>query len=193
MNNEKVPTNNSEQENSINEIPEKFSDNRQEEGYEKPKSTVENHSERAIDEAREKIQEAVREKYEKHQLDHKEAAPVEQPERRVGRTKREKEQAFATTIDEARRHMSPVGRSFSRFIHHPVVEKTSDVVGSTIARPNAIAMGAIFAFLFTLAIYLIAHNNGYPLSGTESIAAFIAGWLFGQLFDYFKTLITGKR
>jgi hypothetical protein len=35
--------------------------------------------------------------------------------------------------------------------------------------------------------------NGYPLSGTETIATFIGGWGLGLIFDFFKVMITGKR
>ena len=78
-------------------------------------------------------------------------------------------------------------------IHHKAVEQTSELLGSTIARPNAILAGAIGAFVITLAIYLIAKNFGYRLSGSESIAGFVVGWIIGLLFDYFRVMITGKR
>lgn len=119
---------------------------------------------------------------------------VESPaERRGAITKRERKASYDATMQDVRSHMSGASRAFSTVIHNPTVEKVSDVVGGTIARPNAILSGAVFAFLFTLAIYLVARFNGYALSGTESIASFTLGWLVGLTFDYLKLVITGKK
>jgi hypothetical protein len=101
--------------------------------------------------------------------------------------------SYKRTMKEAQAQMSAPQRSFSKTIHNPVVEKTSEVVGSTVARPNAILAGSVTAFLFTLVIYLVAKYYGYPLSGTETIAGFILGWAVGLLFDYLRVMVTGKR
>ncbi|MGB4761753.1 MAG: hypothetical protein WBP12_00155 [Candidatus Saccharimonas sp.] len=107
-------------------------------------------------------------------------------------TKREREASYERTMDEVRSQLSGPSRSFSSFIHNPMVEKVSDVVGGTIARPNAILSGAVFAFLFTLVVYLVARLYGYPLSGTETIASFGLGWVLGLVFDYVRLLVFGK-
>lgn len=120
----------------------------------------------------------------------KEASPVE---RRGPLTKREKDASFNATMKEVRSQLSGPSRAFSNVIHNPVVEKVSDAVGGTVARPNAILSGSVFAFLFTLAIYFIARLNGYPLSGAETIASFFLGWILGLVFDYFRLLILGKK
>ena len=114
-------------------------------------------------------------------------------ERRGAITKRERKASYDATMREVRSQMSGPSRAFSTIIHNPTVEKISDVIGGTIARPNAILAGSVFAFLFTLAIYLIARFNGYALSGTESIASFALGWLAGIAFDYLKLVVTGKK
>ena len=108
-------------------------------------------------------------------------------------TRKDKEKIFKKTMSTIQTEMSSPSRNFSKVIHSPVVEKTSEVVGGTVARPNAILSGSITAFLFTLALYLIARFNGYPLSGTETIAAFALGWLCGTAFDALRIIITGKR
>ena len=88
---------------------------------------------------------------------------------------------------------SPSSRAFSKVIHNPAIEKASEVPGNTVARPNALLSGAIAAFVLTLAIYLIARFNGYPLSGAESIAAFALGWLCGLAFDFVRMMMLGRR
>lgn len=167
------------------------------------RETGKEHQER-LDEARRERAEAQPEqsvekaRAEVEQVAHEKEKPRERAEKipskeRQPATKQAKEASYKSIMNDAERHMSPARRSFSRFIHNPVVEKASEIVGATVAKPNAILAGSIFAFLFTLAIYTVARMYGYPLSGAETIASFAAGWLVGQLFDYFRVMITGKR
>ena len=116
------------------------------------------------------------------------------PARRRGAiSKNEKKASFQAHMKHVQAEMSPSRRAFSKVIHAPFIEKTSEVVGSTVARPNAILAGSIAAFILVLAVYLIAKNFGYVLSGFETIAAFIVGWVIGMLYDYFRVMITGKK
>lgn len=108
-------------------------------------------------------------------------------------SKRDRDISFKHTMKEVQAGMKPASRTFSKVIHTKPIEKTSDIVGATVARPNAILSGAIAAFIVTFGVYLIAKNFGYPLSGFESIGAFIIGWVLGILFDYIKVMVTGKR
>jgi len=115
------------------------------------------------------------------------------PRRRGGISKKDKKASFERTIKHVQAELPAPERAFSKLIHTPVIEKTSEVVGSTIARPNAILAGAVVAFFAVLAVYLLAKNLGYVLSGFETIAAFIVGWVIGVVYDYFRVLATGKK
>ena len=122
-----------------------------------------------------------------------EHAPAEK-HRDTPAARRAKQKAnFNNTMKEAQAHMSPAGRTFSKLIHTKSIEKASETIGSTVARPNAILTGAVTAFVFSLLLYLIANYNGYPLSGSETIATFIVGWAIGLLFDYIRIMVTGKK
>jgi hypothetical protein len=96
-------------------------------------------------------------------------------------------------MDHIQVKMKAPSRAFSKVIHNPTVEKISDVAGNTIAKPNAILFGGLFAFLGVLGLYALARHIGFSLSGFETIAMFIVGWLVGILVDFFRTMITGKR
>lgn len=113
--------------------------------------------------------------------------------RRGGSLKAERSASYHRTMTHIQSEMSAPSRAFSKVIHNKAVEKTSELAETTIARPNAILAGAICAFVFTLATYLIAKYYGYRLSGFESIGSFMAGWVIGILIDYFRVMITGKR
>ncbi len=106
---------------------------------------------------------------------------------------KDRREAYDSVMDEVRTHMSPASRRFSQLIHTPGVERTSDVAGATIARPNAILAGGISAFAISLVVYLVARYYGYPLSGAEAIASFAFGWILGVTFDFLRVMITGKR
>lgn len=108
-------------------------------------------------------------------------------------TRRDKNAKFDAIMQDAQSQMSPTERAFSKVIHNPLVEKVSDVGAKTVARPNAILTGSMMAFALVLSVYLIARHYGYPLSGTETIVAFVFGWILGLMFDYFKAMFTGGR
>lgn len=122
-----------------------------------------------------------------------ETTPVEKRRDTPAQRRAKQKASFNLTMKEAQSHMSPANRTFSKVIHNKTVEKTSEFIGSTVARPNAILAGAVTAFVFSLALYLIANHNGYPLSGSETIATFALGWVVGILFDYIRIMVTGKK
>ncbi len=129
------------------------------------------------------------------------AAEREKPEPKVAAAEKRKTRppaaarkaSFNKTMKTVQSQQTAPSRAFSKVIHTPAVEKTSEVVGSTIARPNAILAGSVAAFLMTLGIYLFARYYGYPLSGFETIGAFVLGWIIGLLYDYLRVMITGRK
>lgn len=124
----------------------------------------------------------------------KDKRPKDSPARRRGGiSKKEKEASYKKEMARVQAELTPASRVFSKFIHAKPVEKVSEAVGSTIARPNAILSGAVVAFVLVLAVYIVAKNLGYVLSGFETIAAFAVGWIIGVLYDYFRVMITGKK
>lgn len=96
-------------------------------------------------------------------------------------------------MTDIQQQMPRTSRAFSKVIHNKTVEKVSDVIGSTVARPNAILSGAICAFVLVLGLYVHARYLGYALRGSETIAAFVAGWLIGLLFDMLRGMFRRKR
>jgi len=107
--------------------------------------------------------------------------------------KSQKDASYKRTMKHVQAELSPISRTFSKIIHAKAIEKTSEVIGSTIARPNAMLAGAVSAFILTLGVYVMAKTLGYQLSGFETIGAFIIGWLLGITYDYLHVLITGKK
>jgi hypothetical protein len=113
--------------------------------------------------------------------------------RRGAISKRELDATYKRTMQQVQSELSSPSRAFSKVIHTKAIERASEALEATVARPNAMLAGAIGAFVLTLAVYLISKYFGYRLSGFETIGGFALGWIAGLLFDYFKVMITGKR
>lgn len=107
--------------------------------------------------------------------------------------KKKREESYNRTLKRIQQDLKSSSRLFSKIIHNKFIEKISDAVGQTIARPNAMLIGSIFAFVLTLITYTTAKKIGYKLSGAETIISFIVGWVVGMIFDYIKTLFSAKK
>lgn len=156
------------------------------------KNRVENEgspAEKSEDEAREQLEKVI-EKAESEEIKQEKKKQPAKAERII--TKEDRKDSFKKTMETVQSQLPKSSRTFSKVIHNPTVEKVSEVTGKTIARPNAILSGSVAAFVLTLAIYTLAKINGYPLSGFETIAAFIIGWIAGMLFDYIRIGIKGS-
>lgn len=108
-------------------------------------------------------------------------------------TKKQKDAEYKKTMQAIRSDMSAPEKAFSEVIHNPVIEKASEIIGTTLARPNALLAGSTTAFISVALVYIVAKQYGYVLSGFESIAAFMLGWLAGVSFDYIRLLIRGSN
>jgi hypothetical protein len=108
-------------------------------------------------------------------------------------TNDEKKASYKKTMSVIQSEMKAPSRSFSKVIHTPFVEKSSEVLGSSLARPNAILAGSFTSLVLVMGIYVVARTFGYQLSGFETIGAFVIGWIIGIIFDYVKVMATGKR
>lgn len=108
-------------------------------------------------------------------------------------TRSQKQATYKHTMKHVQSEMNPAARTFSKVIHTPVVEKASDALGSTVARPNALLAGSMSAFILVTIVYMVARYYGYPLSGFESIGAFIVGWIIGLIYDYARLARTTRR
>ncbi len=107
-------------------------------------------------------------------------------------SKQERERTYKHTLKDIQSRFKGPERTFSKVIHNKTIERVSDLTASTIARPNSILFGSIFAFLGVLSVYLFARHIGFALTGFETIAAFIIGWLIGVIVDLLR-IIVGRR
>lgn len=108
-------------------------------------------------------------------------------------SKKQLRDSFNEQMQSIQDELGGGSKLFSKFIHIPVVEKTSDFIESTIARPTALLSGSIAAFLTIAIAYFVAKYYGFQLSGFETIGAFIIGWTLGFAYDYIRSKFRKKR
>lgn len=99
-------------------------------------------------------------------------------------TKADKKRSFDTQMHHVRQNMSKPEKAFSTFIHQPLVEKTSEVAGKTIARPSGIVGAASLAFIGLLSIYGIAKFAGFELTGSEMPLLLLIGFGLGIFLEW---------
>lgn len=102
-------------------------------------------------------------------------------------SKKQLQRSFESQLSDIQSEMPIANRLLSRIIHNPVVERLSDFISKTLASPNSLLFGSISAFIGVGGTYLVAIYYGYDLSGLEALVAFIIGWLFGILYDLFRS------
>jgi hypothetical protein len=92
---------------------------------------------------------------------------------------------YAQTLASVQRRLTPVSRGFSHVIHAPIVEKTSDALENTVARPSVTAGATWTALIVGAIFYFTARRYGYALSGSEIELSFIIGAVIGLIIEWF--------
>ncbi len=96
----------------------------------------------------------------------------------------DKAHGFRTIMTHVYRDVSTFDHVMSRIVHHPVVEKVSDLIGATVARPSGLIGAALTGSVGLLLIYLTAKNIGYSLSGFEMPLLLVIGFIFGLFVEW---------
>lgn len=100
---------------------------------------------------------------------------------------------YRDTLTSLQRRLSPRSRTFSKVIHAPAVEKTSEALEKTVLRPS-VTLGATWtALLVGLIFYFTAKHYGFRLSGSEMFVALIVGGLIGGGVEYAGHFLRRKR
>ena len=150
-------------------------------------------AERAVEQQHEGSDEAHREALE--QAETSQTAEIAKPAasetpRQI--TKADRTASYQKTMKKMQSELPPASRTFSKVIHNPAVEKASEAIGSTVARPNLIIAGALGA-IASVIIYFVARHYGYVLSGSETIILFGCGWVIGAIIEYARVGFLNKR
>ncbi len=136
--------------------------------------------EKSAEKTREKLEKSLDKEAEKNR--EKQPKPVETREpQTITRAKRD--EAFNSTMKTVRNQLSPVQRSFSKFIHAKPVEVTSELLEETIFRPSFLWGGVIGGIILGASLYIFARMQGFRLSGSEFIVGLFIGGIIGLIIE----------
>lgn len=138
-----------------------------------------------LEKIREKIEHQAPVKHEKSQSE-KEHSSHSHP---VIINKQLKDMAFSRSMTRTRKKLSRSSRVFSKVVHNSAVDKSSEFVGKTIARPSGMLTGAFLAFIGTSALLWITRHYGYTYNYLMVIILFAGGMILGLgLEGLYRTL-----
>jgi hypothetical protein len=90
-----------------------------------------------------------------------------------------KDMAFSRSMTRTRKKLSAPSRAFSKVIHISTIDKSSEFVGKTVARPSGMLAGAFIAFIGTSALLWATRYYGYTYNYLLVILLFVGGMFVG--------------
>lgn len=91
--------------------------------------------------------------------------------------------AFKQRMREVQRKETPAQRTFSKFIHQPVVESVSNVAEGTVARPSGLLFGGLLSVISSIAVLYICRHYGYEYNFLIGMLFFVGGFVLGILIE----------
>lgn len=110
-----------------------------------------------------------------------------------GTYKQVREVSYNRTMTRTRKKLSAPSRAFSKVVHNPLIDKTSEFAGKTVARPSSMLSGAFFAFIGASALLWITNHYGYEYNYLVAIMMFVFGAIIGLILEFLIKSISRKR
>lgn len=104
-------------------------------------------------------------------------------------TRKLKNDAYKRLLKKTSTHLSKPEKTFSKVIHRPIVEKTSEIAGKTVARPSGILFGGIAAFIATVFLLIVSKRAGFTYNYLFFFLVFIGGYFAGLFVELIYRLI----
>jgi len=108
-------------------------------------------------------------------------------------SKQLKDISFTRTMTRARKKLSTPSRAFSKVVHNPVIDRSSELVGKTVARPSSMLWGSIFAFIGTSGLLWATRHYGYEYNYFVVVMMFVIGSFVGIGLDSLGRLRRSKK
>lgn len=101
--------------------------------------------------------------------------------------------SYKHTLQQIQHQLPVVERLFSRVIHRPAIEKSSELIGKTAARPSGILTGGIMAFLGSSTLLYMSRHYGFEYNYFVFLALFLGGFVLGIGLEGLIRLIRKKE
>lgn len=120
-----------------------------------------------------------------------EAAPSQQYH--FGQYKLLRKDAYAQSLKRIRSHLNAPERAFSKVVHQPVVDKTSEGLAKTVARPSGLLGAGLVAFLGSSILIYMAKHYGFRYNFTTFFLLLTVGFAAGIIFELSVRLLKKFR
>ena len=105
-----------------------------------------------------------------------------------------KDMAYMRAMTRVRKHLSVPSRAFSKVVHSKALERPSEVIGNTVARPSGMLGGAFVAAIGSSILLWVTKHYGYEYNYLAVILLFVIGMTLGLAVEIlWKTLKLKKR
>lgn len=124
---------------------------------------------------------------EKHAKSGEEINQPESPEASDGHEfaaySQQKSQTYNRTLKRVQQRLNISERLMSKAMHHKVVEKVSDNVGKTAARPSGILGGGVVALIGSFALLYVSKKYGFEYNFFVFFLLLLGGFMAGLLLE----------
>lgn len=104
-----------------------------------------------------------------------------------------REMSFSNTMNHTRQQFNPALRSFSKFIHTPVVESVSEATAKTVGRNSALMGGSLSVLIIGSVVLVVAKRTGFEIRPSLFILLFLGGTGAGLLIELLIKLVRKAR
>jgi len=118
---------------------------------------------------------------------------AENQDQSFGITRELKTDAYKKSLKKIRGHLNAPERVFSRVVHQPVIEKTSNGLAKTVARPSAFLGGSLGALLGSSLLVYLSRHYGFKYNYAFIFVTFAAGFAVGLLLEALYKLVARRR
>ncbi len=128
----------------------------------------------------------ITKRVEQQAISGKEHAPTERaPQRQhpVLINKQLKDMAYSRTMLRVQKRLSMPTRAFSKLVHSKALDKPSELVGKTVARPSSMLGGAFFAAVGSSLLLWTTKRYGYEYNYLAVVLLFATGMVLGLTIE----------
>lgn len=104
-----------------------------------------------------------------------------------------KDMAYSRAMTRVRKQLSLPSRFFSKAIHSKALDRPSEIIGNTVARPSAMLGGAFFAAVGTSILLWITRHYGYEYNYLAVVLLFAIGLASGLFIEFIVKTLQKKR
>lgn len=105
-------------------------------------------------------------------------------------TKELKKEAYKKVLGRTQKHLPPLQRTFSTFVHQPIVQSVTEVAAKTVGRPWGFVGGSLSAFMSSTFLLYYAKHYGFRYNFLLLAISFISGYLLATILEVLVSFLS---